>query len=151
MATTLPTVLAASTADFSFSHLSTASNSSSSNVTIDHDEGEEEEDDWLSPLRLLGLLTTVLVPLVFGVIVVVGELLFALFKVCAKNPMRRSVGWLSSSRILFFWPSSLVSALRMHAPHIEELTIPYSPQSSQESPQKRTGVELILLYRTKTV
>ena len=100
MATTLPTVLAASTADFSFSHLSTAGNSSSSNVTIDHDEGEKE-DDWLSPLRLLGLLTTVLVPLVFGVIVVVGELLFALFKVCAKNPMQRSVGWLSSSRILF--------------------------------------------------
>ena len=91
MATTLPTVLAASTADFPFSPLSTASNSSSSNVTIDHDEGEEE-DDWLSPLRLLGLLTTVLVPLVFGVIVVVGELLFALFKGCVKNPMQRSVG-----------------------------------------------------------
>ena len=100
MATTLPTVLAASTADFPFSHLSTAGNSSSSNVTIDHDEGEKE-DDWLSPLRLLGLLTTVLVPLVFGVIVVVGELLFALFKGCVKNPMQRSVGWLSSSRILF--------------------------------------------------
>ena len=113
MATTLPTVLAASTADFSFPHLSTAGNSSSSNVTIDHDEGEEE-DDWLSPLRLLGLLTTVLVPLVFGIIVVVGELLFALFKVCAKNPMQRS----HCCRLEFFFgPPSLLSALRMHAPH----------------------------------
>ena len=91
MATTWPTVLAASAADFPFSPLATASNSSSSNATIDHDEGDEEED-WLSPLRLLGLLTTVLVPLVFGVIVVVGELLFALFKGCAENPMQRSVG-----------------------------------------------------------
>ena len=54
-----------------------AINVSSANATISHesadyDEGEEEED-WLSPRRLLSLLTTVLVPLVFGVIVVVGE------------------------------------------------------------------------------
>ena len=36
-------------------------------------EDDGDEDDWLSPRRLLSLLTTVLVPLVFGVIVVVGK------------------------------------------------------------------------------
>ena len=90
MATTPTATLAVSATDFPFSPLATARNDSFSNTTIDYDDDEEE--DWLSPRRLLGLLTTVLVPLVFGVIVVVGERLFALFKGCAKKPMQRSVG-----------------------------------------------------------
>lgn len=101
MATTWPTVLAASAADFPFSPLATASNSSSSNATIDHDEGDEEED-WLSPLRLLGLLTTVLVPLVFGVIVVVGIIgnLLVIAVVVTNQQMRNTTNVLILSLAL---------------------------------------------------
>ena len=51
----------------------------SANASTSHESGDYDDDDgddgenWLSPRRLLSLLTTVLVPLVFGVIVVVGE------------------------------------------------------------------------------
>ena len=71
--------LAASVTDFPFfppaDAAAAANNVSSANATISHESADydEEEEDWLSPRRLLSLLTTVLVPLVFGVIVVVGE------------------------------------------------------------------------------
>ena len=61
----------ASATDFPFFPSAAASNGSA-NATSAHD-CDDDEEDWLSPRRLLSLLTTVLVPLVFGVIVVVGE------------------------------------------------------------------------------
>ena len=64
----------ASATDFPFFPLA-SSNASYANATTSHESAEYDDDveDWLSPRRLLSLLTTVLVPLVFGVIVVVGE------------------------------------------------------------------------------
>ena len=60
-------------ADFSFAADNSSSSSSSSSANATGNELGGDSGDWLSPVSLLSLLTTVLVPLVFGVIVVVGE------------------------------------------------------------------------------
>ncbi len=43
------------------------------NASAPEEAEAAEETIWFSPENLIGVLTTVLVPLVFGVIVVVGE------------------------------------------------------------------------------